>query len=68
MSERTIIVLGLPLLLLVPLVGLRNTLAQDNTNGTLSLLPERKLVIIICQIKLGLKLEINKFNPINRRE
>jgi hypothetical protein len=58
MSERTIIVLGLPLLLLVPLVGLGNTLAQDNTNGTLSLLPERKLVIIICQKsnKIGTKI------------
>ena len=36
MNERTIIVLGLSLLLLVPLAGLGNTLAQDNTNGTLT--------------------------------
>ena len=36
MIERTIIVLGLSLILLMPLVGLGNTSAQNNTNGTLT--------------------------------
>jgi hypothetical protein len=36
MIETMIIVLGLSLVLLMPLVGLGNTLAQNNTNGTLT--------------------------------
>jgi hypothetical protein len=36
MPKRRIFVIGLSLLLLVPLDGLGNTLAQNNTNGTLT--------------------------------